>query len=145
MAVVIDANLVVVFLNRRDPRRAAVRDLFASWNEAGETLHAPSLIQYEIASALTGQIAAEQLSAEAARGVWSAMDTLPITLHPLTDGPAVIEIARKLRRRSAYDASYVALAIDLGTEVWTLDGPLARNAADAGLPVRLVGTEAAPS
>ncbi len=42
--------------------------------------------------------------------------------------------------RSAYDAAYIALATELGADLWTLDGPLARNAVSAGLPVRLVGT-----
>jgi len=68
---------------------------------------------------------------------------MPIVLHELTEGPAAITIARQLRRHSAYDASYVALAQGLDTEVWTLDGPLARNAAGRDLPVRLI--EIAPA
>jgi predicted nucleic acid-binding protein len=75
---------------------------------------------------------------------WRSVTTLPITLSPLADGPKVIELAVKLRRRSAYDAAYIALAVELGTQVWTLDGPLARNASATGLPVRLVGGEATP-
>lgn len=63
---------------------------------------------------------------------------MPIVLHELREGPAAIAIARQLRRHSAYDASYVVLAQQLETEVWTLDGPLARNAAGSGLPVRLI-------
>jgi predicted nucleic acid-binding protein len=39
---------------------------------------------------------------------------MPILLHDLDDGPRAIEIARELRRESAYDASYVALAQELG-------------------------------
>jgi len=33
---------------------------------------------------------------------------------------------------------YIRLAIQLGTAMWTLDGKLARNAADVGLPVELI-------
>ena len=31
-------------------------------------------------------------------------------------------------RHSAYDAAYLELAKRLGAEIWTVDGPLARNA-----------------
>lgn len=46
-------------------------------------------------------------------------------------------MAQRLGRQSAYDAAYVVLAQELNAELWTLDGPLARNAIDVGLPVRL--------
>jgi predicted nucleic acid-binding protein len=63
---------------------------------------------------------------------------LPITLHTLQDGPATIELAGRLARHSGYDAAYVALAQSLGADLWTLDGPLARNAGGLGLPVKLI-------
>lgn len=44
----------------------------------------------------------------------------------------------QLRQRHATDSTYVRLATQLDTEMWTLDGPLARNAADVGLPVKLI-------
>jgi len=45
---------------------------------------------------------------------------------------------RPSRRRNATDSTYICLAQHLDTVVWTLDGPLVRNAFDVGLPVKLV-------
>jgi predicted nucleic acid-binding protein len=41
---------------------------------------------------------------------------------------------------AAYDAAYVVLAEELDTQLWTLDGCLARNAAARGLPVQRIQT-----
>ena len=57
--------------------------------------------------------------------------------HPAGDW-LLKSVAERLQRKNAYDAAYVVLAQELGTEVCTRDGPLARNAGDAGLPVRLL-------
>lgn len=50
----------------------------------------------------------------------------------------MIGAAIELQRRSALDAAYVALARELDAELWTVDGPLARNAGSRGLPVHLI-------
>lgn len=52
--------------------------------------------------------------------------------------PGLATITTQLRRRHATDSTYIRLAIQLGTAMWTLDGKLARNAADVGLPVELI-------
>ena len=67
------------------------------------------------------------------------LDAMPIAYHPLTDGvERGSSLAIDLERRSAFDAAYVALARELDAELWTLDGPLARNAASRGFPVTLI-------
>jgi predicted nucleic acid-binding protein len=139
LAVVVDANLLVA-LAADEARAPRVAQRLGGWADAGESLHAPALLPYEAANALTRLIAAEALPAEALGEAWAAIERAPITYHSLEDGPATVELALRLARRSAYDAAYVALAVALDAELWTLDGPLARNAADHGLPVRLVVT-----
>ncbi len=140
MTVVLDSNVVVALVTK-DDRAPAVAHKMEELAEAGEVLHAPSLLRYEVANALTRKVVAGELESADARRAWHEIAAMPILLHGLDDGPRAIEIARQLRRESAYDASYVALAQELGAELLTLDGPLARNAAGTDLPVRLIGTK----
>jgi predicted nucleic acid-binding protein len=137
LSVVVDANLLVA-LALNDPRAAAVDLQVREWIEAGETLHAPELLRYEAASALTRAVGAGQLGADQVGEAWEAIVRLDVTLHPLSDGAEAVATALRLERSSAYDAAYIVLAQSLVAELWTLDGPLARNAGGLGFPVRLV-------
>lgn len=74
----------------------------------------------------------------AAEDAFRAISALSIVLHELKDGSPVLRLTAELKRRSAYDAAYIALAQELGAVLWTFDGPLARNAGGRGLPVRLI-------
>jgi predicted nucleic acid-binding protein len=137
LTVVLDSNLAVALV--LDAERApAIEDRLRKWEDAGESMHAPSLFRFEVANALTRNIAAKMIDAADAKVAWQRIVAIEISLHGLSDGPAVIEVARRLKRQNAYDAAYVALAQELDAELWTLDGPLARNAANADLPVRLI-------
>lgn len=137
MTVVLDSNVLVAMVTR-DQRAESVGRYVKALGEAGEALHAPRLLRYEVANALTRKVVAGEIDIEDAARGWRQIVAMPIMLHDLDDGPAVIEIALKLRRESAYDAAYVALAQGLDAELLTLDGPLARNAAGTALPVRLL-------
>lgn len=140
MSIVLDANaLIVLALDRR--RAVAVEEMLRVWKAEGEELHAPVLLRYEIASALAQAVSAEQLASDVVAEVSQRIGSVPIVLHQLNDIPAVVAMAQRLERRSAYDATYVVLAEELGTQLWTLDGRLARNAASRGLPVQLIQTD----
>jgi predicted nucleic acid-binding protein len=137
VTVVIDASALVALI-ASEPQGPTVATCIESWLSDGREIHAPALARYEIANALARQVADRRLSREDVAEAWPALEQLPISYHVLVDGPGVIDAAMTLRRRSAFDASYLALAIQLDAELWTLDGPLARNAAGQELPVRLI-------
>lgn len=93
---------------------------------AAEDLHAPSLLDFEVVSALSGLTLAGQLSGTRAQDVLTDFDDLPIQRWPSADA---------LRRRafqllenvSAYDAAYVALAEALDCPLLTRDARLGRS------------------
>lgn len=140
MSVVVDAS-VVVALVVADERQAAARAQLEQWVDAGEDLHAPAVLPYEIANVLARLVFDGDLDADSITENWSDLAALGVDLHPFDfteDGPAVAAITTQLRRRHATDSTYIRLAQQLDTHAWTLDGPLSRNAADVDLPVKLI-------
>ena len=121
----------------REPHAEAVSELLDQWDAKGVGLHAPLLTQYEVASALTRRRVRDGLSAEDASEALAIIDALNITFDLSPNNDRAVEIAVELERHSAYDAAYLALGERLGAEVWTLDGPLSRNATGRH-PVRLI-------
>jgi len=139
LSIVLDANaLVVLALDQQ--RASAVERMLRIWKDQGEDLHAPGLLQYETASALAQAVAHGQLPAAEVPEACQRIAAIPITLHHHQDAAAVIAMAQRLERKSAYDAAYIVLAQQLNAELWTLDGKLARNARPRGLPVQLIET-----
>lgn len=137
MPIVIDSNLLVALVSG-DPRGNSVSQALLGWVEQRVDLHAPELAKYEFANALTRLVAAKAFPSERIQDAWSDISILPITYHVLTNGPRVVEISLSLKRQSAYDAAYLALAESLNTDLYTLDGPLYRNATGQGFNVRLL-------
>lgn len=86
---------------------------------ATDQLHAPHLIDSEVASGLRRRVAARQVTAD---NGWAALDTwrrLGLTRYA---GYPLLERVWQLRDNlSAYDAGYVALAESLGCPLVTAD------------------------
>jgi predicted nucleic acid-binding protein len=112
--IVVDASAALAALLNAGPARRAL---------ATEQLHAPHLIDSEVADALRRQTAARQLQADAA---WNALDAwrrLGITRYP---AHSLLDRIWELQDNiSAYDATYVALSELLGCSLLTADNRLA--------------------
>lgn len=134
---VVDASLLVALVSG-DSRRTLVLQQISDWLDHDVELHAPFLAQYEIANALTRLVVTGAFPAEKIEEAANSIFVLPIHYHPIPNVPRVIEIAKILGRQSAYDAAYIELAETLNAELWTLDGPLYRNAIGYGFNVRLM-------
>jgi predicted nucleic acid-binding protein len=140
VSVVLDANVLVALLVADEHQPAAQAHLEA-WLAAGEELHAPGVLPYEVANVLARLVVEGALDVNSVTEIWQDLAAFDLQLHPFdlaSEGPEIAAITIRLRRRHATDSTYVRLAQRLRTTLWTLDGALARNAADIGLPVELV-------
>jgi predicted nucleic acid-binding protein len=135
--IVVDANLLVALVSG-DPRGNKVLQHFTDWLSRNVEIHAPFLAQYETANALARLIVGGTFPADKVEEARSNISILPISYHELRNVRRVVEIALALNRQNAYDAAYIALAEELNAELWTLDGPLYRNAQGLGFTVNLI-------
>lgn len=96
---------------------------------AGERLHAPHLLDVEVASALRALTLGRHLTPGRAQDALSDFDDLLVERWPTTD--ALRRRSLELRHNvSAYDATYVALAEALGCPLLTRDRRLQRAVKD---------------
>ena len=140
MSVVIDASVIVAVLVA-DERQPLAAEYLKEWLAVGEDLHAPAVLPFEIANVLARLVFDGAMRLSDVSDIWDDLAALRLILHPFEmtdDGREVASVTAQLRRRHATDATYVCLARRLRTTLWTLDGPLARNAAGVGLPVQLL-------
>jgi predicted nucleic acid-binding protein len=90
---------------------------------AGEDIHAPHLLDVEVASALRRLVADGRFDRQRAAAAVGALEQADIRRHPHT---ALLDVIWSLRDRvTAYDAAYVALAAALGATLVTTDRRLA--------------------
>ena len=101
MAVVVDANLLVVMVSG-NVRGPLASEQVETWITAGEEIHAPGLQPYELASALTRLVAARAMSPRQVLSAWEDLSELPVVQHPLADDlPRIVDVALRLKRQSA--------------------------------------------
>jgi predicted nucleic acid-binding protein len=115
---VVDASAVVALLFDELTREEVVPRL------RGASLHAPSLLGFEVANACLKKIRASPTKGQALLRAFSLLNELAIELDAV-ELPEAIVLAERTRL-SLYDASYLWLARTIGAELVTLDNKLAR-------------------
>ena len=136
--IVVDASAILEVLLQTPAAQRVSRLLFA----AGETLHAPHLIDLEIAQVLRRYV--RSAGSSPLNGAPKPLRTSPD--FPLTRYPHSILLTRiwQMRNRlTAYDAAYVALAEALDARLVTRDRALAK--AGSRVQVEVISEQIAPT
>jgi predicted nucleic acid-binding protein len=123
--IVIDSNLAVaqaIPLPYSDQAAA----LLADWKQQRARLVAPMLWEYEVVSTLRKAVALKRMDAANADSCLHIILILHIELFPpnLALDKLAIKWAKRLDAVVAYDAQYLALAEDMGADLWSADRKL---------------------
>jgi predicted nucleic acid-binding protein len=125
--IVLDASAAVELV-LRTPTGARVA---ARLRGLGETLHAPHLLDVEVASVLRRQEMLRLISTRDAEQAFADLDLLGVTRYP--HEPFLGRIWELRRNVTAYGACYVALAEALGAPLLTCDARLAASSGHRAL------------
>lgn len=120
--IVVDASAILEILKHSD----VGVDLALRLDD--EDIHAPHLIDIEVASGLRRWVARREITPAGALRAFDEFIEIPIQRHPHTD--LLLQIWKLRHNLSAYDACYLALSVYLGAELLTTDDGL-RKAAGA--------------
>ena len=113
--IVVDASAILEVL-LASPHAARIADmLFAP----GESLHAPHLLDLEVAQVLRRFVSSRDLSAERGQEALDDLLDLPLTRYP--HGPLLVRVWELRANVTANDAAYLALAEALDAPLVTRD------------------------
>ncbi|MEV7772922.1 type II toxin-antitoxin system VapC family toxin [Kitasatospora sp. NPDC086791] len=121
--IVIDCSALVLVLTAHGPDGELIRSRVAA---AGD-VHAPTLLDYEIQSALLGMQRGGKLTEQEVERAVAAYRMLPITKRETL--PFWDRVKKLHANLSAYDAQYVVLAEALGVPLITSDARIERSGA----------------
>jgi predicted nucleic acid-binding protein len=117
--IVLDASALLETLLRMPAAAAVERRMF----DSGRSLHAPHLLDVEVAHVVRRYAATGELDAERGREVLADLADFPLHRYPHDFLlPRIWELRNNL---TAYDAVYIALAEALGAPLLTRDRRLA--------------------
>ena len=129
--IVVDASVIVEVLLRTDTGVTLAQRLF----DGDETLHAPHLLDVEVAQVLRRYAARGEVTAHRALESLQLLAVLPVARYP--HEPLLQRMWALRANLTAYDAAYVALADGLRATLVTRDRRLA-SAPDLATTVELV-------
>jgi predicted nucleic acid-binding protein len=119
--IVVDASAVLEALLRTPAARAVERRLF----ELSQTLHAPHLLDVEVAQVVRRYAANGEIDVE--RGHMALADLVDLPLHRYPHDFLLPRVWQLRNNLTAYDAVYVALAEALNAPLITRDKRLAAS------------------
>ena len=119
--IVIDASAILDVLLRTPTAGVIEHRIFID----GETLHAPHLLDLEVAQVIRRYVMVGTMSPDRGRNALADLRDFRLTRYPHTLFlPRIWELRPNL---TAYDAAYVALAESLGAKLLTRDKRLAKS------------------
>jgi predicted nucleic acid-binding protein len=117
--IVADASAILEVLLRTSAGAVAETRLL----RRGETIHAPALIDLEVAQVLRRYVARGEMTPARARAAIDTMAAFPVERY--VHDALLLRIWELRVNLTAYDAAYVALAEGLGVPLLTCDARLA--------------------
>lgn len=117
--IVVDASVIIEVLLQTDAGRAITGTLL----DGRDTLHAPHLLDVEVAQVLRRFVLREELYESRAREAIDTLREFPLRRYP--HEPLLGRIWALRENLTAYDAAYVALAEGLRSPLVTRDRRLA--------------------
>jgi len=118
--IVVDASAVIDLLLRTPAGRQVEARLF----DRPAPLHAPHLLDVEVAQVLRRFVARGEVTPERGAASLRLLDAFPLRRHP--HAPLLARMWALRSNLTAYDAAYVALAEALGAVLVTRDTRLGR-------------------
>lgn len=123
--IVVDASVVLeLLLHTRDADAIAERLL-----DPRETLHAPELLDVEVAQVLRRYVRRRELTPDRGLASLDILSAMPITRY--SHRPLLRRVWALRSNLTAYDATYVALAEGLRAKLLTRDAAIACTGATA--------------
>jgi len=134
VTVVVDANLIAAVVLPLPYSDAATTKITA-WKQAGASLYAPLLLEYEVATALRKAVTAGLMTTPLA--VEAMGNVLALNIECVRATREIHENAlwwaERLGHSRTYDAQYLAVAEQRRLPLWTADQRLANGARQVGV------------